>query len=301
MAPSAPLNSTWWICLGQSGLHAPGTQACASESVHINTGLLALGNVIRALSNPHRRHNHVPYRDTKITRILRDSLGGSAHTLMVACVSPSHHSVTETLSVLQFASRARYVKNQPGLCPARACPGWQPGEARVEELEQEVQTLREALRKRDKTGGGVFMTDSSKQTPQEELDNRGAGLVEEPQYCCLAQDAAFILEELQSSTLSPALQHRLQEWLGRHEELSHSCHTDHQHPVGDTGDKPHHNTILQLRRELRKCQVVGSVSQLFSPQYYLFLHRILTRGINCNSLSHSFPPSGYSGYRRAGV
>lgn len=271
------------------------------ESVHINTGLLALGNVIRALSDPHRRGNHVPYRDAKITRLLRDSLGGSAHTLMVACVSPSHHNVTETLSVLQFASRARHVKNQPGLCPARACPGWQPGEARVEELEQEVQTLREALRKRDKTGGGVFMTDSSKQTPQEELDNRGAGLVEEPQYCCLAQDAAFILEELQSSTLSPALQHRLQEWLGRHEELSHSCHTDHQHPVGDTGDKPHHNTILQLRRELRKCQVVGSVSQLFSPQYYLFLHRILTRGINCNSLSHSFPPSGYSGYRRAGV
>uniref|UniRef100_A0A673Y8H1 Kinesin family member 27 n=1 Tax=Salmo trutta TaxID=8032 RepID=A0A673Y8H1_SALTR len=224
------------------------------ESVHINTGLLALGNVIRALSDPHRRGNHVPYRDAKITRLLRDSLGGSAHTLMVACVSPSHHNVTETLSVLQFASRARHVKNQPGLCPARACTGWQPGEARVEELEQEVQTLREALRKRDKTGGGVFMTDSSKQTPQEEHDNRGAGLVEEPQYCCLAQDAAFILEELQSSTLSPALQHRLQEWLGRHEELSHSCHTDHQHPVGDTGDKPHHNTILQLRRELRKCQ-----------------------------------------------
>ncbi|XP_071014801.1 kinesin-like protein KIF27 [Oncorhynchus clarkii lewisi] len=224
------------------------------ESVHINTGLLALGNVIRALSDPHRRGNHVPYRDAKITRLLRDSLGGSAHTLMVACVSPSHHNVTETLSVLQFASRARHVKNQPGLCPARACPGWQPGEARVEELEQEVQTLREALRKRDKTGGGVFMTDSSKQTPQEERDQRGAGLVDELQYYCLAQDAAFILEELQSSTLSPALQHRLQEWLGRHEELSHSCHTDHQHPVGDTGDKPHHNTILQLRRELRKCQ-----------------------------------------------
>uniref|UniRef100_A0A4W5M6X4 Kinesin motor domain-containing protein n=1 Tax=Hucho hucho TaxID=62062 RepID=A0A4W5M6X4_9TELE len=119
------------------------------ESVHINTGLLALGNVIRALSNPHRRRNHVPYRNAKITRILRDSLGGSAHTLMVACVSPSYHSVAETLSVLQFASRARYVKNQPGLCHARACPGWHPGEARVGELEQEVQTLREALRERD--------------------------------------------------------------------------------------------------------------------------------------------------------
>nr|XP_029534849.1 LOW QUALITY PROTEIN: kinesin-like protein KIF27 [Oncorhynchus nerka] len=116
-----------------------------------NTGLLVLGNIILALSNMHsnRRHNHVPYPDAKITRILRDSLGGSAHTLIVACVSPSHHSFAETLSVLQFASRPCYVKNQPGLCPARACSGWQPGEARVGELEQEVQTLREALREKD--------------------------------------------------------------------------------------------------------------------------------------------------------
>uniref|UniRef100_A0AAY5KCZ3 Kinesin motor domain-containing protein n=1 Tax=Esox lucius TaxID=8010 RepID=A0AAY5KCZ3_ESOLU len=104
------------------------------DSVHINTGLLALGNVIRALSDPSRR-NHVPYRDAKITRLLRDSLGGSAHTLMLACVSPSHNSVTETLSVLQFASRARHVKNRPGLCPARVCQGWDPGDARLGELE----------------------------------------------------------------------------------------------------------------------------------------------------------------------
>ncbi|XP_038869830.1 kinesin-like protein kif7 [Salvelinus namaycush] len=186
------------------------------ESVHINTGLLALGNVIRALSNPHRRHNHVPYRDAKITRILRDSLGGSAHTLMVACVSPSHHSVAETLSVLQFASRARYVKNQPALCPARACPGWQPGEAHVGELEQEVQTLRKALREKDKTGRGIALSDSTKQATQEERDDRGAALVEESQYCCLAQDAAF-----QSSTRR---------------------------------DESQQITILQLRRELKNCQ-----------------------------------------------
>ncbi|CAB1321611.1 unnamed protein product [Coregonus sp. 'balchen'] len=224
------------------------------ESVHINTGLLALGNVIRALSNPHRRRNHVPYRDAKITRILRDSLGGSAHTLMVACVSPSHHSVTETLSVLQFASRARHVKNQPGLCPARACPGWHPEEARVGELEQEVQTLRDALREKDKTGGGIALTDSTKQATQEERDDRGMDLVEESQYRCLAQDAAFLLEELQSSTQSPVLQQRLQEWLERHRELSHSGHTDYQQPVGDAGDEPHQITILQLRRELKNCQ-----------------------------------------------
>uniref|UniRef100_A0A3Q2Q353 Kinesin motor domain-containing protein n=1 Tax=Fundulus heteroclitus TaxID=8078 RepID=A0A3Q2Q353_FUNHE len=84
------------------------------ESALINTGLLALGNVIRALSD---RGAHVPYRDAKITRLLRDSLGGNAHTVMVACVSPSHHFVAETLNVLQFASKARHVRNCPGPAP----------------------------------------------------------------------------------------------------------------------------------------------------------------------------------------
>uniref|UniRef100_A0A4W6BQA1 Kinesin motor domain-containing protein n=1 Tax=Lates calcarifer TaxID=8187 RepID=A0A4W6BQA1_LATCA len=86
------------------------------ESVYINTGLLALGNVIRALSDParNRRGNncnsaHIPYRDAKITRLLRDALGGTAHTLMVACVSPSHHSVAETLRLF----RGGWRKAQP--------------------------------------------------------------------------------------------------------------------------------------------------------------------------------------------
>uniref|UniRef100_A0A3B5L872 Kinesin family member 27 n=1 Tax=Xiphophorus couchianus TaxID=32473 RepID=A0A3B5L872_9TELE len=85
------------------------TGAQFKESALINTGLLALGNVIRALSDRgrSRRGNgcsspHVPYRDAKITRLLRDSLGGNAHTVMVACVSPSHHFIAETLNVLQF-------------------------------------------------------------------------------------------------------------------------------------------------------------------------------------------------------
>uniref|UniRef100_A0A3Q3VVD4 Kinesin motor domain-containing protein n=1 Tax=Mola mola TaxID=94237 RepID=A0A3Q3VVD4_MOLML len=100
------------------------TGARLKESAHVNTGLLALGNVIRALSDPRSQRGnsvngaHIPYRDAKITRLLRDSLGGTAHTLMVACVSPSDHSVAETLSVLQFASKARHVRNHPAAVPA---------------------------------------------------------------------------------------------------------------------------------------------------------------------------------------
>lgn len=60
----------------------------AKEAVSINAGLSALGNVISALGDPTKKATHVPYRDSKLTRLLQDSLGGNARTMMVACVSP---------------------------------------------------------------------------------------------------------------------------------------------------------------------------------------------------------------------
>ena len=58
------------------------------ESISINSGLLALGNVISALGDESKRATHVPYRDSKLTRLLQDSLGGNSRTLMIACISP---------------------------------------------------------------------------------------------------------------------------------------------------------------------------------------------------------------------
>ena len=75
------------------------------ESVHINSGLLALGNVISALADPRRRNGHIPYRDSKITRLLKDSLGGSAHTVMITCLSPARENVGESLNALKYAKR----------------------------------------------------------------------------------------------------------------------------------------------------------------------------------------------------
>jgi len=82
------------------------------EGININMGLLALGNVISALGEESTR-NHVPYRDSKLTRLLQDSLGGNSHTLMVACVSPADSNVEETISTLRYADRARKIKNKP--------------------------------------------------------------------------------------------------------------------------------------------------------------------------------------------
>ncbi|MFN9982557.1 MAG: hypothetical protein ACK53Y_21695, partial [bacterium] len=88
----------------------------AREGIKINEGLLALGNVIHALSEDrpskaHPKTTHIPYRQSKLTRLLQDALGGNSQTLFLACVSPADIHVNETLSTLYYANRARNIKN----------------------------------------------------------------------------------------------------------------------------------------------------------------------------------------------
>ncbi|XP_034443621.1 kinesin-like protein KIF21A isoform X8 [Hippoglossus hippoglossus] len=84
----------------------------AKEGISINCGLLALGNVISALGDRGKRSAHVPYRDSKLTRLLQDSLGGNSQTVMIACSSPSDRDFMETLNTLKYANRARNIKNK---------------------------------------------------------------------------------------------------------------------------------------------------------------------------------------------
>ncbi|XP_073336303.1 kinesin-like protein KIF21A isoform X4 [Pagrus major] len=84
----------------------------AKEGISINCGLLALGNVISALGDRSKRSTHVPYRDSKLTRLLQDSLGGNSQTMMIACISPSDRDFMETLNTLKYANRARNIKNK---------------------------------------------------------------------------------------------------------------------------------------------------------------------------------------------
>lgn len=84
----------------------------AREGISINCGLLSLGNVISALGDKSKKASHVPYRDSKLTRLLQDSLGGNSQTLMIACISPSDRDFMETLNTLKYANRARNIKNR---------------------------------------------------------------------------------------------------------------------------------------------------------------------------------------------
>lgn len=82
-----------------------------SEAKSINTSLSALGNVIAALAE--QTSTHIPYRDSKLTRLLQDSLGGTASTALIATVGPAPVNYGETLSTLLFASRCMAVKSTP--------------------------------------------------------------------------------------------------------------------------------------------------------------------------------------------
>lgn len=81
------------------------------EGANINKSLLALGNCINALCDP-RQKGHVPYRDSKLTRLLKFSLGGNCKTVMIVCVSPSSHHYDETLNTLKYADRAKKIKTK---------------------------------------------------------------------------------------------------------------------------------------------------------------------------------------------
>lgn len=92
--------------------NAQGTRA--KEAIAINGGLLALGNVISALSH-NQIGQHVPYRDSKLTRLLQNALGGNSCTLMIACISPDEISLSESINTLKYAARAKNIRNKAQL------------------------------------------------------------------------------------------------------------------------------------------------------------------------------------------
>ncbi|XP_020547897.1 LOW QUALITY PROTEIN: kinesin-like protein KIN-4C [Sesamum indicum] len=110
------------------------------EGIHINKGLLALGNVISALGDEKKRKEggHVPYRDSKLTRILQDSLGGNSKTIMIACVSPADTNAEETLNTLKYANRARNIQN-------KAIINRDPMTAQMQRMRSQIEQLQAEL------------------------------------------------------------------------------------------------------------------------------------------------------------
>ncbi|XP_042507480.1 kinesin-like protein KIN-4C isoform X2 [Macadamia integrifolia] len=114
------------------------------EGIHINKGLLALGNVISALGDEKKRKEggHVPYRDSKLTRLLQDSLGGNSKTVMIACVSPADTNAEETLNTLKYANRARNIQNKAIINRDPLAAQMQRMRSQIEQLQAELLYFR---------------------------------------------------------------------------------------------------------------------------------------------------------------
>ena len=115
------------------------------EATKINLSLSALGNVISALVDG--KSAHIPYRDSKLTRLLQDSLGGNTKTVMVANLGPADYNFDETMSTLRYANRAKNIKNKPKI-------NEDPKDAMLREFQEEIARLKAALGDGGGEGGG---------------------------------------------------------------------------------------------------------------------------------------------------
>lgn len=133
------------------------------EATKINLSLSALGNVISALVDG--KSTHIPYRDSKLTRLLQDSLGGNARTVMVANIGPASYNVEETLTTLRYSNRAKNIKNKPRV-------NEDPKDALLREFQEEIARLKEQLEKRS---GKRSQSKGRKRRPGESGDELAKG------------------------------------------------------------------------------------------------------------------------------
>lgn len=85
------------------------------ESIEINKSLFILRKVITTLMNSQRigKSTYIPYRDSKLTSILKESIGGNSYSLMISCLAPGDNFIEESLSTLNYSTKAAYISNQP--------------------------------------------------------------------------------------------------------------------------------------------------------------------------------------------
>lgn len=108
------------------------------EASKINRALSSLGNVISALAE---KSPHVPYRDSKLTRLLQDSLGGNSKTIMIANIGPSEYNYNETLTTLRYAHRAKTIQNKPVM-------NEDPQDTQLREYQEEIARLKNLINER---------------------------------------------------------------------------------------------------------------------------------------------------------
>lgn len=172
--------------------HAEGARA--KEGISINAGLAALGKVISQLSS-RSAGAHVSYRDSKLTRLLQDSLGGNAITYMIACVTPAEFHLSETLNTVQYAQRARAIQSKPRIQQVEE----RDKQALIDRLKAEVAFLREQVRSSERAGGdrrALPSGERSERQNERESELQNQLLDAQENYSSLSQRHAKLIAEM---------------------------------------------------------------------------------------------------------
>ncbi|CAJ0941670.1 unnamed protein product, partial [Mesorhabditis belari] len=134
------------------------------EAAKINLSLSTLGNVISALVDG--KSTHIPYRNSKLTRLLQDSLGGNSKTLMIANIGPASYNYDETLSTLRYANRAKNIQNVARI-------NEDPKDAMLRKFQEEIEMLRQMLAEEE--GDGEEAAEGLSSSMEELRKARGTG------------------------------------------------------------------------------------------------------------------------------
>ncbi|PHH59517.1 hypothetical protein CDD81_3132 [Ophiocordyceps australis] len=231
----------------------------AKEGISINAGLASLGKVISQLSS-RQAGSHVSYRDSKLTRLLQDSLGGNAITYMIACVTPAEFHLSETLNTVQYAQRARAIQSKPRI--QHVDDG--DKQALIERLRAEVSFLREQIR--SSAARGTSPRRGGPPAPHERPDRQNEREVElQNQLEHESVENAMAVEQVvldlleretkcaYAETINTQLQSRLQKLMDREASTENYLHDLEIKLDGHTsGEEKNATIILELRKEIAR-------------------------------------------------
>ena len=164
----------------------------AKEGISINAGLASLGKVISQLSS-RQPGSHVSYRDSRLTRLLQDSLGGNAITYMIACVTPAEFHLSETLNTVQYAQRARAIQSKPRI---QQISDESDKQALIDRLKTEIAFLRQQIRSASPERRNGVSHDRMERQSERESELQNTLLDVQESYTALSQRHAKLIAEL---------------------------------------------------------------------------------------------------------
>ncbi|MCJ1311914.1 hypothetical protein MMC25_005587 [Agyrium rufum] len=168
----------------------------AREGININVGLASLGKVIAQLSS-RQAGSHVSYRDSKLTRLLQDSLGGNAITYMIACVTPAEFHLSETLNTVRYAQSARAIQSKPRI---QQVSDESDKQGLIERLRAEVSFLRAQMRDSDLSERlGSAPQERVERQHEREIELQNHLLDSQESYSALSQRHAKLISEIARS------------------------------------------------------------------------------------------------------